>query len=88
MPIRKVEEICIFHKGIYNPQITDGQDIPIYDNDGNIVGYKRSNNQQTIDSVRTLPINSEKTTDTKSKRENGKNGINLNSSIVKAMKNL
>lgn len=24
MPIRKVEEICIFHKGIYNPQITDG----------------------------------------------------------------
>jgi site-specific DNA-methyltransferase (adenine-specific) len=24
MPIRKVEEICIFHKGIYNPQITNG----------------------------------------------------------------
>ena len=24
MPIRKVEEICIFHKGKYNPQITDG----------------------------------------------------------------
>ena len=24
MPIRKVEEICIFKKGIYNPQITDG----------------------------------------------------------------
>jgi len=68
-----------------SPQITDGQDIPIYDNDGNIVGYKRTNNQQTINSVRTLPINPEKTTNTKSK---GKNGINLNSSIVKAMKNL
>ena len=68
-----------------SPQITDGQDIPIYDNDGNIVGYKRSNNQQTINSVKTLPINPEKTTDTK---PNGKNGINLNSSIVKAMKNL
>lgn len=67
------------------PQITDGQDIPIYDNDGNIVGYKRTNNQQTINSVRTLPINPEKTTDTKSKLRNGKN---LNSSIVKAMKNL
>lgn len=24
MPIRKIEEICIFNKGIYNPQITDG----------------------------------------------------------------
>jgi site-specific DNA-methyltransferase (adenine-specific) len=24
MPIRKVEEICIFGKGIYNPQISDG----------------------------------------------------------------
>lgn len=24
MPIRKVEEICVFHKGIYNPQISDG----------------------------------------------------------------
>ena len=71
-----------------SPQITDGQDIPIYDNDGNIVGYKRSNNQQTVDSVRTLPINPEKTTNTKSKGKNGKNGINLNSSIVKAMKNL
>lgn len=68
-----------------SPQITDGQDIPIYDNDGNIVGYKRSNNQQTVNSVRTLPINPEKTTDTKSKLRNGKN---LNSSIVKAMKNL
>lgn len=70
------------------PQITDGQDIPIYDNDGNIVGYKRAGNQQTINSVRTLPINPEKTTNTKSKGKNGKNGINLNSSIVKAMKNL
>ena len=68
-----------------SPQITDGQDIPIYDNDGNIVGYKRLGKKQTIDSVRTLPINPEKTTDTK---PNGKNGINLNSSIVKAMKNL
>ena len=68
-----------------SPQITDGQDIPIYDNDGNIVGYKRSNNQQTTNSVKTLPINPEKTTNTK---PNGKNGINLNSSIVKAMKNL
>ena len=68
-----------------SPQITDGQDIPIYDNDGNIVGYKRLGKQQTIDSVKTLPINPEKTTDTK---PNGKNGINLNSSIVKAMKNL
>ena len=63
------------------PQITDGQDIPIYDNDGNIVGYKRNNNQQTIDSVRTLPINPEKTTNTKSKKS-------LNGSIVKAIKNL
>ena len=73
----------------YNsPQITDGQDIPIYDNDGNIVGYKRAGNQQTINSVRTLPINPEKTTNTKAKAKNGKNGINLNSSIVKAMKNL
>ena len=71
---------------VYNsPQITDGQDIPIYDNDGNIVGYKRNNNQQTTNSVRTLPINPEKTTNTKSKAKNGKN---LNSSIVKAMKNL
>ena len=71
---------------VYNsPQITDGQDIPIYDNDGNIVGYKRNNNQQTIESVRTLPINPEKTTNTKSKAKNGKN---LNSSIVKAIKNL
>lgn len=26
MPIRKVEEICIFHKGKYNPQITDGHE--------------------------------------------------------------
>ena len=68
-----------------SPQITDGQDIPIYDNDGNIVGYKRSGKPQTVDSVRTLPINPEKTTDTKSKLRNGKN---LNSSIVKAMKNL
>ena len=68
-----------------SPQITDGQDIPIYDNDGNIVGYKRAGKQQTIDSVRTLPINPEKTTNTKSKAKNGKN---LNSSIVKAMKNL
>ena len=68
-----------------SPQITDGQDIPIYDNDGNIVGYKRNGKQQTIDSVRTLPINPEKTTDKKSKAKNGKN---LNSSIVKAMKNL
>lgn len=68
-----------------SPQITDGQDIPIYDNDGNIVGYKRLGKKQTVDSVRTLPINPEKTTDTK---PNGKNGINLNSSIVKAMKNL
>ena len=67
---------------VYNsPQITDGQDIPIYDNDGNIVGYKRNNNQQTIDSVRTLPINPEKTTNTKSKKS-------LNGSIVKAIKNL
>ena len=24
MPIRKVEEICVFNKGKYNPQITDG----------------------------------------------------------------
>ena len=64
-----------------SPQITDGQDIPIYDNDGNIVGYKRSNNQQTIESVRTLPINPEKTTNTKSKKS-------LNGSIVKAIKNL
>ena len=64
-----------------SPQITDGQDIPIYDNDGNIVGYKRSGSRQTIDSVRTLPINPEKTTDTKSKKS-------LNGSIVKAMKNL
>lgn len=61
-------------------KITDGQDIPIYDNDGNIVGYKRSNNQQTIESVRTLPINPE-TTNTKSKKS-------LNGSIVKAIKNL
>ena len=68
-----------------SPQITDGQDIPIYDNDGNIVGYKRLGKQQNVDSVRTLPINPEKTTDTKSKAKNGKN---LNSSIVKAMKNL
>ena len=68
-----------------SPQITDRQDIPIYDNDGNIVGYKRSNNQQPVNSVKTLPINPEKTTDTKSKLKNGKN---LNSSIVKAMKNL
>ena len=68
-----------------SPQITDGQDIPIYDNDGNIVGYKRNGKQQTIDSVRTLPINPEKTTNTKSKAKNGKN---LNSSIVKAIKNL
>ena len=68
-----------------SPQITDGQDIPIYDNDGNIVGYKRAGKQQTIESVRTLPINPEKTTNTKSKAKNGKN---LNSSIVKAMKNL
>ena len=52
-----------------------------YDNDGNIVGYKRSGSKQTIDSVRTLPINPEKTTDTKSKK-------GLNGSIVKAMKNL
>ena len=67
---------------VYNsPQITDGQDIPIYDNDGNIVGYKRNNNQQTIDSVKTLPINPEKTTNTKSKKS-------LNGSIVKAIKNL
>ena len=71
-----------------SPQITDGQDIPIYDNDGNIVGYKRLGKQQTVDSVGTLPINPEKTTNTKSKAKNGKNGINLNSSIVKAMKNL
>ena len=68
-----------------SPQITDGQDIPIYDNDGNIVGYKRMGNQQTTNSVKTLPINPEKTTDTKS---NAKNGKSLNSSIVKAMKNL
>ena len=67
---------------VYNsPQITDGQDIPIYDNDGNIVGYRRSNNQQNIESVRTLPINPEKTTNTKSKKS-------LNGSIVKAIKNL
>ena len=64
-----------------SPQITDGQDIPIYDNDGNIVGYKRSGSKQTTDSVRTLPINPEKTTETKSKKS-------LNGSIVKAMKNL
>ena len=64
-----------------SPQITDGQDIPIYDDDGNIVGYKRSGSKQTIDSVRTLPINPEKTTETKSKKS-------LNGSIVKAMKNL
>jgi hypothetical protein len=38
-----------------------------------------------FDELRTLPINPEKTTDTKSKAKNGKN---LNSSIVKAMKNL
>ena len=68
-----------------SPQITDGQDIPIYDNDGNIVGYKRLGKQQTVDSVRTLPINPEKTTN---KKPNAKNGKNLNSSIVKAMKNL
>lgn len=64
-----------------SPQITDGQDIPIYDDNGNIVGYKRSGSKQTTDSVRTLPINPEKTTETKSKK-------NLNGSIVKAMKNL
>jgi uncharacterized protein YcbK (DUF882 family) len=64
-----------------SPQITDGQDIPIYDNNGNIVGYKRMGNQQTTNSVRTLPINPEKTTDTKSKKS-------LNGSIVKAIKNL
>lgn len=26
MPIRKVEEICVFYKGKYNPQITDGHE--------------------------------------------------------------
>ena len=68
-----------------SPQITDGQDIPVYDDNGNIVEYRRPGKKQTVDSVRTLPINPEKTTDTKSKAKNGKN---LNSSIVKAMKNL
>ena len=63
------------------PQVTDGQDIPIYDNDGNIVGYRRAENQQTVNSVRTLPINPEKTNNTKSKKS-------LNGSIVKAIKNL
>lgn len=68
-----------------SPQITDGQDIPVYDENGNIIEYKRAGSRQTTNSVRTLPINPEKTTDTKSKAKNGKN---LNSSIVKAMKNL
>lgn len=70
-----------------SPQITDGQDIPVYDNNGNIVEYKRIGKTKTIDSVKTLPINSEKTTDTKTKSKL-KNGKNLNSSIVKAIKNL
>lgn len=70
-----------------SPQITDGQDIPVYDNNGNIVEYKRIGKTKTIDSVKTLPINSEKTTDNKTKSK-AKNGKNLNSSIVKAIKNL